>query len=112
MKVKDINYYVKFIISSLDGQMCLSTTDLEVLKLIKSEKTNEPMRNYTIGDIIYFDSEEEEKDQKLKVTDIRIRRLVDNTDTLNIGFDSSDCENIFGDYKEPLFIIHITIEKI
>jgi hypothetical protein len=111
MKVKDINYYVKFIFSSLDGQFCLSTTDLEVLKNIKSDKTNNTMRDYTIGDIIYFDSEEE-KDQKLKVTDVRIRRLVDNTDTLKIGFDSSDCENIFGDYKEPLFILHITIEKV
>lgn len=111
MKVKNINYYVKFIFSSLDGQFCLSTTDLEVMKLIKSEKTNESKRNYTIGDIIYFDSDEE-RNQKLKVTDVRIRSLVDDTENLKYGFDSSDCENISGEYKEPLFIIHITIKKV
>jgi len=111
MKVKDINYYVKFIFSSLDGQFCLSTTDLEVLKLIKSEKTNESKRNYTIGDIVYFDSNEE-RNQKLKVTDVRIRRLVDDTENLKYGFDSSDCVNMFGENKEALFIIHVTIEKI
>jgi hypothetical protein len=109
MKVKDINYYVKFIFSSVDGQNCLSTTDKEVLNEIKSAKTDQPMRDYTIGDIIYMDSD---KDLKFKVTNILIRRLVDDTNTLKIGFDSSDCENISGEYKEPLFIIHIAIKKV
>lgn len=111
MKVKDINYYVKFIFSSLDGQFCLSTTDLEAMKLIKSEKTNEFNRNYAIGDIIYFDSDEE-RDQKLKVTDVRIVNLVDDTEILKYGFDSSGCANMVGEKKEALFIIHITIEEI
>lgn len=108
MKIKDINYYVKFIFSSLDGKNCLSTTDKDVLNCIKSAKTDQIMSDYSVGDLIYMDSD---KELKFKVTDILINRLVDDTNSLKIGLDSSDCENT-GDYKEALFNIHIIIEKI
>ena len=110
MKTTDIPYYIKFVFSSLDGELCLTTTDLEVLKQIKSVKDGEIKRSYTIGDEIYFDSEEE-RNQKLKVTDVRIRRLCDDTKHVLLVFDLSDCEHS-GNWHEPLFIIHITIEKV
>jgi len=108
MKIKDVKFYPRFILSTIDGKNCLSTTDLEVLKHIKSNKTNATMRDYTIGDVIYFDSDVE----RFKVINILIRRLVDDSQTLNIGFDTSDCDCPQGEIKEPLFIIHITIEKV
>jgi uncharacterized protein (DUF111 family) len=109
MKIKDIDYYAKFIFSSIDGQNCLSTTDKDVLNEILSEETDEIKTGFTIGDVIFMKSF---KDLKFKITDICIRRLVDDTKMVNIGFDFSDCKNWSGKNKEPLFIIQITIEKV
>lgn len=109
MKIRDINYYVKFIFSSTDGRDCLSTTDKEILNFIKSEKTHKPTREYSVGDIIYLEAD---SDSKYKVTDIAIRQLVDDTDMLKIGFDRSDKTDITGEYKEPLFIIDIAVDRL
>ena len=48
MKIKDIDYYAKFIFSSIDGQNCLSTTDKDVLNEILSEETDEIKTGFTI----------------------------------------------------------------
>lgn len=109
MRIKDIDYYVKFIFSSIDGQNCLSTTDKEVLNEMKSKKTDETKTGFKIGDVIYMKSF---KDLTFKITDIQIARLVDDTKLVNMGYNISDCANWSGVNKEPLFIIHITIEKV
>lgn len=109
MKIKDLNFYVKFVFSTIaENGECHSTTDRELLMCIKSFKTDKSMMNYDIGDEIYFDPIK----TPYKITNIVIRRLVEDTDILKIGFDPSDCANQEGEHKDALFIIHITIEKI
>ncbi|PKP32489.1 MAG: hypothetical protein CVU00_11635 [Bacteroidetes bacterium HGW-Bacteroidetes-17] len=109
MKIKYIDYYVKFIFSTVsDTGECYSTTDREILKFVKYSKTGNSMTGFSIGDIINFEPEK----KPFKITNILIRGLVDDTDTLKIGFDSSDCAHQQGVPKEALFIIHITIEPV
>lgn len=109
MKIKDLNFYVKFIFSTIaaNGE-CHSTTDKELLMLVKSHKTGKSKTGYEIGDEIYFEPDE----TPYKITNIIISSLVDDTDLLNIGIDLADCANQEGIKKEALFIIHITILKL
>ncbi|MHC1776251.1 MAG: hypothetical protein AB9834_12670 [Lentimicrobium sp.] len=110
MKVENLDYYAKFIFSSEDDAFCLSTTDIKVLRQIKSCQTDEIKRDYSIGDVIYFDTDEE-RDIKMKVIDIRIWGIVDRTETLNSFIDSSECKVQYGKINEPLFLIRIIIER-
>lgn len=109
MKIKDLDYYAKFIFSTIsDSGECYSTTDRELLKFIKNHQTGEIKNGFSIGDVINFEPE----NKPFKITDISIRRMVDDTDLLKIGFDLSDCSNQQGILKEALFLVHITIEAI
>ena len=108
MKIRDIDYYAKFIFSTeSDTGDCYSTTDRETLKFVKYHKTGNSMTGFSIGDVIDF-----EPGKTFKITNILIRGLVDDTDTLKIGFDISDCAHQQGVRKEALFIVHITIEPV
>lgn len=109
MKIKDINYYAKFIFSTVsDTGECYSTTDRDMLKFIKHHKSDKSVSDLSIGDLIRFEPEQ----KVFKIKDILIRGLVEDTDTLKIGVDLSDCAHTQGANKEALFIIHITIEPV
>lgn len=109
MKIRDIDYYAKFIFSTIsDSGECYSTTDREILKFIKNYNTGDSMNGFRIGDIINFEPEK----KPFKITNILINRLVDDTELLKIGFDLADCESQQGVQKEALFLIHITIENV
>ena len=109
MKIRDIDYYAKFIFSTVsDTGECYSTTDRETLKFVKYHKTGNSMAGFSIGDVIDFEPEK----KSFKITNILIRGLVDDTNMLKIGFDISDCVHQQGVRKEALFIIHITIEPV
>lgn len=108
MKIKDLDYYAKFIFSTIsDTGECYSTTDRELLKFVKNHKTGESMNGFSVGDKIVFEPE----NKHFKITDISIRGMVDDTDLLKIGLDLSGCANQQGE-PEALFLIHITIEAI
>ncbi len=109
MKIKDLDYYAKFIFSTVsDTGECYSTTDRELLKFVKNNKTGETKNGFSIGDVIKFEPE----NKPFKITDISIRRMVDDTKLLKIGLDLSDCANQQGEPKEALFLVHLTIEAI
>lgn len=109
MKIRDLDYYAKFIFSTIsDTGECYSTTDRELLKFVKNHKTGETMNGFSVGDIINFEPE----NKPFKITEISIRRMVDDTDLLKIGLDLSDCANQQGEPKEALFLVHITIQNI
>lgn len=106
MKIKDLNYYVKFIFSSESDSVCFSTTDRQMLNHVKFHKTGNTPMDYKIGDIIHF-----EPDKKpYEITNIHVRQLTEDTEVFKYGFDSDDCTSQQGEQKEFLFSILISIK--
>ena len=108
MKIKDLNYYVKFIFSANDGG-CISTTDVEMFEFVKYKNTDESVNSLKVGDEIYFIPNTE---KQYKVTDVIVRHIVSDTDALKYGIDSEDCTEHQGEYKEWLLSILVRIDVI
>jgi hypothetical protein len=108
MKIKDLNYYVKFIFSTEDGNYCYSTTDREMLKNVEFHETNISPMDYKVDDVIHFKPET----KPFKITNIWIRQLVEDTEVFNFGFDSEGCTHQQGIEKEFLFTIQFTIKEV
>ncbi len=99
MNISELDYYPRFIFTTNDGT-CLSTTDKRVLDDMLNTKTNESKKDYTIGDEIYFRTQPE---MKFKIIDIRLRKIYDKSETIDLGFDSSDCTPSSGVEKNHYF---------
>ena len=108
MKIKDLDYYVKFIFSCSEKNVCFSTTDREFLKHVVFHKTGTSPMDYKIGDVLSFMPN---IDVAYEITDIRVRQLVEDTEILNYGFDSEDCAGEpQGVQKDYLFSILFTMK--
>jgi len=109
MKIKDLNYYVKFIFSCESENVCYSTTDREMLNQIEFHETGNSPMDYKIGDVIHFNPER----KPFKITDIHIRQLTEDTEVFKYGFDSADCSGkLHGIEKDYLFSVLISINPI
>jgi len=107
MKITDLDYYVKFIFS--DGEdMCLSTTDREMLNHVKSNNTGKTPTGYKVGDILQFSPDE----TPYEIKDIKIRGLIEDTELNKYGFDKEDCTQVQGEKKDFIFSINIRIEQV
>ncbi|WP_299009803.1 hypothetical protein [uncultured Tenacibaculum sp.] len=111
MKLKDIPYYAKFIFKTADNETCFSTTDFEMIKFIVDAHSDETINKLKIGQKIQFQPIEDNPDI-YKVSDISIRHLYDDTETMSFGFDKEDCNINQGDRKEWLFSLLIKLDKI
>jgi len=108
MKIKDLNYYVKFIFSSASDNVCFSTTDRELLKSVEFHETGNSPMDYKIGDKIHFKPDT----KPYEIIDIRIRQLTEDTEVFKYGFDSEDCTNQQGIAKDYLFSILISMKPV
>jgi hypothetical protein len=103
MKIKELDYYVKFIFSSREDNVCFSTTDREFLKNIVYHDTDNSPMDFKIGDVIRF----KHYSKSYKINDIHIRQLTDDTDVFKNG---TDCANgLQGVKKKFLFSIVLTM---
>lgn len=109
MKVDQLQHYVKFIFRGSGDNECFSTTDINLLKLIRNKNSSKPIRELNIGDRIYFDTPD---DKVYEIEDITIRHLVDDLELLKYGIDMEDCSEQQGEMKDWLFSILIDMQTI
>ncbi len=108
MRVKDLDYYVKFIFAIPGEEYCVSTTDREMLNFVKYYGTDSTPQEYRIGDTICFLPE----NKPLKIVNIWVRQLVEDLDVFNYGYDSEDCAGSNGEQKKFLFSIKIELSRV
>jgi len=108
MKIKDLNYYVKFIFSSEMDDFCFSTTDRETLNNVVFNATGISPMDYKINDMIRIVP----NTQPYQIIDITIRQLIKDTSTSKYGFDIDSCANKQGIDKDYLFSILISMKPI
>lgn len=106
--ISDLDYYVKFIFSTVDDSFCFSTVDRDELDNVLSAYDSSICREFQVGDEIKFNGQ---KDHYI-IKNIRIRQLAKHLDTLSYGIDSKSCISLSGRSKNPLFSILFTIDKI
>jgi hypothetical protein len=108
MEISKLKYYANFVFLTADVSFGYATTDVSCLRAITNSKYDDPIHDLGIGRSIKFPS----SDRVFKITDIKIRQIVDDTDffTNPKGFDSFDYEPKDGEYKIPLFKVLIEIE--
>ncbi|MDP0496012.1 MAG: hypothetical protein Q7Q73_07355 [Verrucomicrobiota bacterium JB024] len=105
MNISKLPYYVKFVF--LSGGDCYSTADINMLFHVKEAKSRQRMRSLDIGDRLIFEPQE---DKVYRVTSISIRQIVEDTDDMNLGFDSEDAPAMQGADKECLFKVLVRME--
>jgi len=108
MKITDLDYYVKFVFSTDDGEFCFSTTDRDMLNEIKFHNTDNIPGDYQIGDKLRFG----EVKAQFEITNIKIKQLIEDTEVLGYGIDTNDCTQHSGMKKDHLLKIQITLKKI
>ena len=109
-KLKDIGYYPKFIFRELNNDnFCIATTDVEMMKFVKSNKSGKSIESLEIGDFINFESD---ADVVFQISNIRIKYIYDDFSYFKTGIDSNDCFEIQGENKETLLKIYIDLVRI
>lgn len=106
--ISDLDYYVKFIFSTVDGSFCFSTVDRDELDNVLSAYDSSICSGFQVGDEIKFNGQ---KDHYL-IKDIHVRQLAKHLDTLSYGVDLNGCISTSGRQKDPLFSILFTIDKL
>ena len=108
-KIKDIAYYPKFIFNEVNnGNFCIATTDVEMMKFVKSDLNGQGIESLEIGDIIYF----EPINDKFQISNIKIKYIYDDLKYFRTGLDPNDCSEIQGENKEALIKIYVDLIRI
>ncbi len=107
MKISELPYYVKFVFLCSDGA-CYSTADIAMLNHIKKPGSEQRVFSLDVGDSIVFEPDGE---KVYRITEVAIRHLVDDTDTMRLGVDTEDCTSMQGRPKEWLLKVLIKAER-
>lgn len=109
MKTKDLAYYPKFIFIEEKIGYCISTTDIECLKLVRQKGSEEGIQSLKIGNQITFDNED---DLVFTIIDIQITHIWEDLSYFRYGMDSNDCMQQNGELKQEILKIKVYLEKV
>ncbi len=107
MKIAQLPYYVKFVFLCSDGS-CYSTADIAMMEHIRRPNSDERVFSFDVGDRITFAPN---NDKVFRITEVAIKHLHDDTNMMQLGFDSEDCTSMQGEAKDWLLKILIRAER-
>ncbi|GEM_PF-2622018 len=105
--IKNIPFYVKFVFNCEEPERCYSTTDVEALMKIESAfLPGLPLSAVRVGDKLVFKSDSDYP-ETYEVTGVDVHDIQD--DFRRKGSNSRDCIGYFGEKKEALLSIYVTM---